>query len=387
LLFELGSRDEALRLSAQAVSRFSGNVAVLKGRGEILARSGKEYEAGVSLYEAHEAGADDPALLLAAGRHFRSAGEYDRAAKIFEELTERYAGKREAFEGRIEHAETLNDQDLAAPALDELEALAVDTEDPRDRTDALSALGRIYAQFGLEGAVKAVYEQIAAQATDPGKLAEAAIALIQSGSSDEGLAVAARVPLADLPGETAYALLMKQGEALSQRDPRLAADNMETAFSAYSKYRTEAGDVELLETNLRLGRSARARGIVADAQTRVASNELDPARLERLANTYGDFLYERADFRAAADAYGIATSAAGRSGADSADSDQQWASLQRANALFESGQYAEALPLLDEVASGTSSWRAVAKLRADAARIELRMRGAPAPKAEAQQAG
>ena len=97
--------------------------------------------------------------------------------------------------------------------------------------------------------------------------------------------------------------------------------------------------------------------------------------------TWGDFLFERSDFRAASDAYRKALQSAHLSEDGSGKSlepltqTQHWALYQCANALMKMSRYEDSIKLYDQLDSIGSPWSSEAKARAAAARLELRLRG------------
>lgn len=114
-------------------------------------------------------------------------------------------------------------------------------------------------------------------------------------------------------------------------------------------------------------------------------------RTKRLARArrrhHGDYLYDRRDYRAAVDAYAIVT-------ADQADETpqadeeavirpsnerQRWSTYQQANALFKLARFQECLPLYEVIAESATTLARDAQAKADAAKIELRLRGEPVP--------
>ena len=158
---------------------------------------------------------------------------------------------------------------------------------------------------------------------------------------------------------------------------------MEQAHAGYPEERTALGVQTLLEANLTLNRSARARALVAEINAHVAQRENfnERPRLEKAAMTWGNYLYERQDYRAAASAYEMALNAEVRS--DSVDviltDTQAWNMFQRANALYRLSDYETCIPLYEQLATTASQWAPEASAKLTSARLEQRMRGVSVP--------
>ena len=79
-----------------------------------------------------------------------------------------------------------------------------------------------------------------------------------------------------------------------------------------------------------------------DFVVRVQQDEAERPAFEQAVVTWADYLYERSDFRAAADAYAmILTKAPG------ASDQRKWAEFQRANALLQVADYRGSINLFD----------------------------------------
>lgn len=380
VLNDLGMGREAVRFATQTVERFPDNPLVLKNEGELLAEFGDVVSAGRALMAAHRAGASDPGLLLAAGRHFRKGEDLRRAREAFDELRALYPSSEQALEGSIERALVHHAMGETQKGLELLEDLVTATESQSRKLRALDALGNFYQTLGLKTPVREIYGQIAALTTEDEMIAKASMAMLNAKAWDEGLTIASRVDRAKLRPETGYAFLMKQGETLMLIDAQRGLAKMEQAFDSYPEQRTEEGDLLYLKSNLTSGRRARARAIVEDIEMRSKRRPLENNRLEEAAITLGDYLLDRGDFRAAADAYakaipGVKIGDEGEGAPRTLTNNQMWAMFQRASALHRGGNYRESLPLYDFVGGANSRWAKEADAAAAAVRIELRLRG------------
>ena len=378
---------EAVRMALQAVERYPENVLVLRNAGELLGASGNAIAAARALVAAHSAGADDPELLLAAGRHFKNAGIDDDAVAAFQELLELFPTSSQALEGNIEWARVLYEQGHITRALGRLEGLMLATEGQPRRIPVLRALGKMYEDLGLRQEVADVHAQIAGLAQEPELLAQAAIGLVRAGEADAGMRVVERVDRTRLTEETAYALMMAQAEVWLRRDATEALEIMEEAHASYPDHRTPEGVQRLLEASLTTGQTARARALVSDLRVRAAQTERaeEWEWLERAAIAWGDYLYGRKDYRTALEAYTIAlepleretSSAAVESAGAPLSPPQLWSMYQRSNALFSLARFQESIEDYDIVAASSSVWAEEAKTKAQSARIEIRLRGDP----------
>jgi len=371
VLDELGHRKEAVRLAAQkTLQDYPNHPEVLKNAGQLLLVAGNVYEAAHALVAADQAGGNDPALLLAAGRHFRDAGAFEEAIDALERATEMFPTTPEAFEAAIELAEVHCKMGQVRTAVKKLEDLALATEGRPRRLPVLVALAELYDDLGFRARAAQVYGQIAAVTAEPEMLAQSAVALFRGGAPDDALAVAERIDLSRIKDETAYALLMEHGKALLVINSNEAVRKMEHAYREYPTQRTAEGDFALLDAYLVKGRTARARELVMGLEAQVRLDPGDAPHLERAALAWGDYLYQRRDFRDAANAYAIAVNA----GQDSSRNNM-WAKYQRANAFLQVSDFEGSIPLFDEVAGATVPWAREAAAKADYARLEQRLRG------------
>jgi tetratricopeptide (TPR) repeat protein len=152
---------------------------------------------------------------------------------------------------------------------------------------------------------------------------------------------------------------------------------MEEAALSYPEQRTPEADERLLETYLSLERPAAARRLVMELAARARANPADAPHLAESAIVWGDYLYRKGDFRAAADAFSIAIEAADRAhpAETTPRNDPSWAKYQRANALLALSDFDGSIALFQEVAASDAPWAAEAGLKADYARLEQRRRG------------
>lgn len=376
VLNDAGQTREALRVAGQTVQRYPDHAPALRLEGRLLDQTGDLRGAGRAMLAADEAGADDPQLLLSAGRNLRRADETDRAREAFERLQTKFPKSAEAFDAAIESARLLYEEGQISAALGQLEDMRQTAAAPADRARVTAALAELYGDMGVAGTARSLYSDVAGATNDPTLLANAAAALLESEDWDEGLKIAQRVELHRVAPASAYGLLLKEGKVLLRYEPEAGLDALESAYIAFPQERTAAGDRLFLEAALAMDQTARARGIVMDIKGRVEQNKMDPQRLGEAAVLWGDHLYERGDYRAAADAYALALTGDAPDGRKSET--QQWAQYQRANALYESRQFAESLADYEAVGQSNSPWAEEAAAQAEAARLALRLRGAPA---------
>ena len=387
VMSDMDLEREAVRMAMQAVERYPENIEVLRNAGELLGESGDAIAAARALFAAHSAGANDPELLLAAGRHFKTAGIEDDAVAAFQELLELFPTSSQALEGNIEWARVLYERGDIANALERLERLTIATEGQPRRIPVLVAMAEMYRDLGLRQEVVDVYAQIAGMARAPELLAQAAIGLVREGEADAGMRVVERIDRSKLAGGTAYALMMAQAEVWLRRDAGEALEIMEEAHASYPEHRTPEGVQKLLEARLTTGQTARARALVSDLRIRAAQGGRadEIVWLERAAIAWGDYLYGRKDYRTALEAYTIALESleqeASRAAAETAGTppspSQFWSMYQRANSLLSLARFQESLEYYGIVAASNSVWAEEAKANAESARIEIRLRGDP----------
>ena len=383
VLDELGLSREAVRYATQSVQLFPAHPSVLRVAGELLAKSGDAQDAARSLIAAQHAGADDPDLLLNAGRLYAKSGDSDEAKKAFEQLLYNYPKTHQGILGNIELSKLSFSQGMPSDAVDRLEELRLVVRGSSKQLPLLMVLGNFYSELGMRTKVADTYGEIATLTQEPELLAQSAIALFSAGVSKEGLTIADTVEVQQLSEETAYAFLNAKGLTLLQVSAKEGISYMEQAYAGYPEQRTALGVQTLLEANLTLNRSARARALVAEINAYVSQRENfnERPRLEQAAMTWGNYLYERQDFRAAASAYEMALNAEVRS--DSVDviltDTQAWNMFQQANALYRLSDYETCIPLYEQLATTASQWAPEASAKLTSARLEQRMRGVSVP--------
>ena len=389
---DLGLGREAVRYATQTTQIYPDNQEVLRNAGELLALHGDALDAARALIAAHSAGVGDPELLLSAGRLFLKSGSKDRAEQVFRQLSEDYARTRQGLLGHIELAKILYDKGNVSEALERLETLSKTANSSARKLPVLAALGEMYGKMGLNSKVAQVYGEAAALSDEPDVVAESVVALVNSGSRDEALMLAQNVDVQQLESTLAYDYLNAVGRATMLKDAREGLGYLEQAHASYPDSRTADGVQRLLEANLSLNRSARARAILAELDTRVAEREnaFERPRLERAAITYGNFLFDRGDYRAAADAYALALDSqiVGTTDdvPDMALSEQQlWSLFQLANAKFKLSEFGDSIRLYERVAGSSSEWAEEASTKLESARLEQRLRGRA--RTEARNAG
>jgi len=384
VLDALGRRDEAVQLALQSAARFRDNPAVLRNAGELLGLAGRPGPAAEMLVAADEAGAGDPALLIAAGRHFRTAGRIEEAFAVYERVRSRYPRAPQAVTGGIEGAAALYDLGRVSEAVDRLETLAKTTAGTPHHLAAVTGLTRIYQALGLRRRVTELAQELAGASSEPEILAQAALDLFRADAVDAARQLSERIDLTRLKNDTAYALLTAEGAALTESDPLRAVEKLETAALSYADARKPEGDVALLRAYLRTDRRAAARRVVMELDGHVRAQPVDAPWLAKAAVVWGDHLLSIGDAREAANAYAlVADIDPGPGGFDKeTQRNLDWAKFQRANALLALRDYASGLSLLEEIARSTTPWAAEAALKAEYARVEQRLRGATPPRGQ-----
>ena len=370
ILEEQGMRQEALRLARRTAIVYPDNSLVLANKGDLLTKAGVYSEAAESLIAAEALGDKDPSLLFHAAKNYEQVDDLARAAAVYDDLVTRYPLTPEAFEGGVALADVEYRQGRLRKSLERLERLATLTEGKSQAIPILNALGDAYARIGLDGKAAQTYGRVAALSTEPETLARAAAALLNTGSTDEGLRVAERVDRTKISPAQAYELLMRQGEALLRADPERGVTLMEEAYASYPEEHTPEWGDRLLNAYLTSDRSAYARRLVMDVEAEARGNPARIPELVRAAVTWGDYLYARQDYRAAADAYALVPETA-----DAVAPDVEWSRFQRANALLQVGDFDGSIPMLDAIAEGKGRWARDAALKSQYGRVEQRLRG------------
>lgn len=370
LLAQQGRSDEAVRVARQAASQFPEDAEVIKNSGRLLAGTGSIDTAAANLLKADELGAGDPDVLLEAGRLYRKSGQWDRALQAFERLEAQYVDTVQAHQAAIERAQTLYELGRSREAIGLLEKLAASTIAGSVRLQALDTLANLYDGLGMRARASDIYKDLAGKTNDSVVLARASVAMFRAGQWDDAQAVAVRVEERALPPELAYRFLMSHGAALLKATPDVGLRKMEDAYVRFPEFRTPEDEETLLRTYLSLDRTAAARAMVMDLQTRAKTDPAEGMRLLRAAVLWGDHLYGRGDYRAAEEAYALAIGAVTGDNPDTA-----WSKYQRANALLHLEDFAGGWKLFDEVARMPSDWQGLAKVKAEYAKAEMRRRG------------
>ncbi len=400
VLDDLGLHAEAGRLADRAAEHYPTNPDVLRRAGQMLADRGEPAGAGKKLIAAYDAGAHEPGVLLAAAGYLLEGGDAKEAQKVYERLMEEHGAAPEALDAKIGWAHAAHQQGDLENAFVRLQELSGATEGGPRQLIVLRALADLYRELGLEGELIETYGKVATVTNEAGPLAEAAEGLFEAGAEDEGLQIAGRVEVSHLEPTRAYGFLMAWGKTLLRKDADEALKVLMHAHEQYPAERSAEGVETVLRAVLTLGRSAQARALVADLQSRVALPDHAAERpwFERAAVQYADFLFRRGDYTQAAEVYAMVTPpAAAKEGppAESASVEptkveeteaQRWSFYQRANALYAVGNLAECLPLYDAVGGSGSRYAGDAKARAELVRFEFRRRGQPDPTAIAQAA-
>jgi hypothetical protein len=184
---------------------------------------------------------------------------------------------------------------------------------------------------------------------------------------------------------------MKEGLALLAVAPQRGLEKLEEAHFNYPEARTREADQLLLQTYLSTGRPAAARRLVMELKGAVASKPSDTPYLVDAAIAWGDYLYDKEDYRTAEFAYAMAEEAGLKPAETVAGirSHPDWARYQRANALLRLADYEGCVALYDKIAASDSTWAGEAAVKAGLARLEQRQRGiemAPPPEKTAQAA-
>ena len=376
VLDTLGDHKGAMEVAMQVTGRYPNNPDGHKNRGFLLGLSGNAYGAAVSLLEADTQGAQDPGLVLLAARHLESTGMFSEALKTYRMLQEKYAGTHDAVEGNIEMAELMYQEGQIMEAIDELEELTTFTSSSVHYVPALVKLANIYTDLDFQDELKATAQKIADKATEAKDLTAAALALFNMGEMDRALEISDRIPLGQLGDREAYALLLNQGEALRQLNPKRALETLEEAYLGYPDARTLPGDAALLVAYLDGGRTTAARRMVMELQQAIQANPKDTPHYIDASIMWGDYLYGREDYRSAADAFkkAIDVSEQGRIPYRGIAKDVDWAKYQRANALLALSEFSESLTLLEEIAASDAAWAAEAATKAEYVKLEQQVR-------------
>lgn len=364
-----GHRPEAANIARQAAQRFPTSSEALQNAAVFLAQAGDERAAAESLLEADAAGAEKPELLLEAARRFAESGETVEAQRTYEQLLEMYGDSAEAFDGRIELAGIYFDQGKVQKSIDWLEDLATVNADSPRAIPVLTALGERYRALGLQDRASESLKKVAAIAGEQPVLARAATALLEGDDVESGLAAAHQVDVDRLPDDLGYRFLRAHGLALRQIDGRRSLAQLERAHQNYPNERKPADTLDLLRSYLAADRTGAARAIVMDLNAQAKSDISAAPALTKAAVMWGDHLFERRDFRAAAEAYALAQTAVTEDGKPLTD----WARLQQANAMLQLRDVGDSVALLEEVSQSGGVWSSDAALRQAYADVERRL--------------
>jgi len=367
-LEQLGGRDDALRIAAEAAQRFPGNPDVLLQYAQLRERAGDAFGAADVLLAADKTGADKPQILLTAARQLQKAGEYTQAEQILRDLQKRYPGTPQTIEGNTELAKIIFERGDIAPALQLMEEMAALAAHTPQENETLVPLGRMYQQLGLSNKAADVYRNIAANSADPKLLAISAMAILDAGNISEGLEIARRINAANLEPQTAYPFLTQYGRSLLRTQPAQGVALMEKAHNDYPGQRSISDAMALLETYLAMNEDTKAESLI-DA----LAAEATPATSEDFrasALLFADHSFKKGEYARAEKAYDMAINASVRE-----TSLQQWAGYQKANTLLMQGRNDESLPILKRIAGSSSPWVDDAQLKLDYLDLNGRVTG------------
>ncbi len=370
ILEDKGRRGEALRLARQVTAQYPEAGGAVYEAGKLMRDAGELEDAAEAFALAAEDQVDDPDVHLAAGKAYRSLGRDREAFEVFERINERFPGTEAARVASIEAAEVLYELGRAREAVARLEELEMTAEAGEHYQEAVSALAAIYSDMGLHRESNPRYAQVAARTEDPELLAEAAISLLEGQAWTQGLAVAERVSPDDLSGEQAYRLLTRKGEALLRANAERGVALLEEVQESYADFVDAEDTLLLLDAYLATGQTAAARSLVRELETRAQEEPGTREHVRKAAVHWADHLYDRGDYRAAAEAYAVAVEAS-----DNGDEDGYWAEFQRANALMRHGEYERSAERYDAIAESNSPWAEAAETKARYARQEHVLRG------------
>ncbi|MCC6152541.1 MAG: tetratricopeptide repeat protein, partial [Candidatus Hydrogenedentes bacterium] len=388
-LDENGESRQALELAQQAADRFDKNAEVSKNRALMLSKTKDTRAAAEALVQADKLGANDPQVLLEAGLKYQELAEGDKSLDLLRKVIEKYPDSVQAVDAGVQLGRNEYKTGEVAAAIDRLAALSVAPNASMRQLEIQSALGDIYTDLGLSKRATAAYEKVATLATDPEMLARAAIVLLENGAMGSALPIIGKVDTARLPSKTGFEFLMAQGRAMLKVDAVAALDKMQQAFEQYPVERTPEDFEYLVRACLETGKTANARILVSDFDAYVETHPEDRERLQRTAALWGDALYNAGDFRGALDAYALAvpeqpepkddenTEEAATEEPAPLSRDAVWAKYQRANAMLKLDDYSNSLPILDELAASDTPYAEDARIKAEYARLEQRMRGGP----------
>ena len=372
-----GDIPAALEVANRAVERYSGNPKALRNQGELLGLTGNPFAAGTALESAEKAGLFDPEVLLRAAGYYRIAHAPDEAARVYARIRNDYGATEQALSAGIANAELLYESGRMQAALDNLDILVPTTDGKPQHFAALKALSAIYRDLGLKDQLADTLEKMSALSTDPEVSADAAIALLDAGRLEDSRKLVKSFDVAKATDATAHRLLSQMGTLLARSSPREGLEMMEQAYFTYPRARTPESEINLLHAYISADRGADARRLVIELDA--ASNAKPERSKEALegASAWGDYLYNKGDYRTAADAYEMALAATERVPNANAEikSKSDWAKFQQANALMRLSDYASAKVLFDEIAKSTSLWAAESGILSQSAALQQRVNG------------
>lgn len=368
VLDDMGMRSQAEEVAQNAAAQFPNDAGVLRSLAKFQADSDRKREAADTLMKAVDAGASDPELLLTAAQYYRSADALLEAKKTCEKTIDLFPRTAQGFLASVELAEILYQEGRAHEAIQRLERLSSSASGPQ-LLPLLVSLARMYGGLGLKDREADVSGRIAELSLEPSVLAQAALSMFDSASDEQGLAIAKRVDIAKVDSKTAFALLKRCGKAAAKDDVGASIGIIEKAYKAYPGEVTPKDELELLGAYLSADKVSSAQELVSGLNARAQSEDIESrATALRAAVLLADFLYEKGDFRTAAQAYALAVQCG-----DKKDVDVLWAKYQRANALLGLSNFEEAIKLYDEVAASGSSWAVEARIKASNMRTQQRL--------------
>ena len=380
---DLDMEREGVRIARQTIQRYPDNPEVLEEAGQILADYGDLSDAARIWVDAHEAGANNPEILLSAGQLLSEEEQYDDAIEALNILVKDFPRSSESIMGNIEIAKANFALGNLTEAADQLDSLALITTNQAQKMAVLQSTSELYSELGLWERVAAAQGAITAMTNESEQLAKSAVALYKADHLDEGFALEERIDLSKLTPDTQYLYMVAHGTALTRIEPRRGLEWLQNAHDNQPEARTPGGVRTLLDVNLSLGNSAQARALVSEL-TQDALAAKDPMKMvqaQQAATRWGDFLFERGDYRAAVDAYGMALNkdeetVNGRTQfSRPVTDDQNWSMYQRANSLFRLDNFSDSLALYEQVAGTDSPWAKESGIKATTARLKQKMRG------------
>jgi len=241
------------------------------------------------------------------------------------------------------------------------------------RRPILIRLAQVYSGLGLNADAASTYEQIAGSSTTDETLIDAAAAYSSAGEWSRARLLLRRANIDNMSSAAAYRAMLLKGDLLRRiGDLRGAIVQLADAHSLHPDARTFAGMSALLDAYLADDKMASARTIVKDIREWSARNGSTAAFAAGPYLEWGDYLFERGDYRGAADVFSEITEET-EAGAEA----REWAEYQYANCLFNLEQFSEAEKLYARFIEqhGKSQWAKAAQTRVNYAAAEQRLRG------------